>query len=86
MDETKNVARLQKLINNFKSKFPPAEDEASSSYLLTTEEIIELISKHDPWCDFASIDLVRILEESGYKSEVIEEDNEIGFRWLISTQ
>jgi hypothetical protein len=85
MEENKNVARLQELINNFKSKFPPAEDEASSNHLLSSKDIQKIISQHDTLCDIESTDFVELMKNSGYKSEPIEEDGEIGFKWLISS-
>ncbi|NQU34236.1 MAG: hypothetical protein HQ521_13480 [Bacteroidetes bacterium] len=85
MEEKKDVARLQNLIEKFKAKFPPAADEASSDHLLTTNAIIGIITQHDPWCKFEENDLVSLLENAGYCCEVIEEEEEIGFKWLVSS-
>lgn len=77
------IARLKKLIERLKQKFPPATDENSCDHLLSTEDVIEIMLQHDTSISVEDTDLVDMLEKAGYKFEAIEEDEKIGFKWLM---
>ena len=79
----KNTLRIGKIIEKLKIKFQPAKDEASSIHSLSTKEFINLIVDHDPYVSFEGLDLLKILQDEGYKYEAVEEDGDICFKWLV---
>jgi len=78
-----NTLRIGKIIEKLKIKFQPAKDEASSIHSLSTKEFINLIVDHDPYVSFEGLDLLKILQDEGYKYEAVEEDGDICFKWLV---
>jgi len=66
-----------------KEKFPPAENSNECDLTLTTEEIREIISKHNPNIEMTEVDMTQLLEEAGYRYEAIERNDRIIFAWLL---
>jgi len=87
MDENQE-SRIKKIIKKLKQNFPPVLDEASSLHLLSTQEFINIITEHDPSINFdeteqSEFDLVKILQDEGYKYEAVDEDGGICMKWLV---
>jgi len=76
-----NKARM--LIMKMKEKFPPAENDTETDLTLTTEEIQEIILKHDPKIKLKDVDMTFLLEEAGYQYQAVERNDTIIFAWLL---
>lgn len=78
-----NNEKLNRYIQKLKESFPPADDYKTSSMLLTTLNVIEMINEFDPTIIFTDTDIVKLLQEAGYQSKAVEIDDEIKFVWLM---
>ena len=63
--------------------FEPVEDPAAATHWFSTDEVADAIRDIDPSANIEKAQLVKALEEAGYKIECKRGTQALLFRWML---